>query len=276
MDLLGDLQKLGFSAHEARAYVYLLQQPLSTGYEVSKGTGLPRANAYKVLESLVAKEAIQPLSTSPIRYAALPGEQVVGRIRRETDLLCERVAQQLAELRQPDDVDLFWNVRGARRVREKALTMIQGARRRVVISLWSEDLPDLAPALRAAHEAGAVVIANVFGSGDLGFGQVYRHEDSSKVVGGRLVTLAVDYAEALTASLDDPASGVYTRNPTLVLMVEKLIRDESYLAEIFGQFRAELSAAYGPHLLELRKRLLPPELARRLETVIRGQSEQIA
>ena len=268
MDLLGDLQKLGFSAHEARVYVFLLQQPLSTGYEVSKGTGLPRANAYKVLESLVAKDAVQPLSTNPVRYAALPAEQVVGRIRRETDLLCETVTRQLAELRQPDDVDLFWNVRGAHRVREKALAMIRGARRRVVISLWSEDLPDYAPSLRAAHEVGAVVIANVFGPGDLGFGQVYRHEDSSKVVGDRLITLAADYAEALTASLDDPASGVYTRNPTLVLMVEKLIRDESYLAEIFGRFRAELEATYGPHLLELRQRLLPPELAERLEAVI--------
>lgn len=268
MDLVADLQSLGFSQHEARAYVYLLQRPLSTGYEVSKGAGLPRANAYKVLESLSSKEVIQQLSTNPVRYAALPADQVLGRIRRHTEQLCADLARRLTQLERPNEVELFWNVRGVHRIREKAAAMIEGARRRVVISLWSEDLPDYAAALRAAHESGATVIANVFGPGDLGFGQVYRHEDSSKVVSGRLITLAVDYSEALIASLDEPGSGVYTQNPTLVHLVEKLIRDESYLAEIYARFERELEAAYGAHLIDLRRRLLPPELTSRLEVVL--------
>src|SRR5688572_15290864 len=50
--LLQDLQALGFSDYEARAYMVLLTASPATGYEVSKLASLPRANAYTVLESL--------------------------------------------------------------------------------------------------------------------------------------------------------------------------------------------------------------------------------
>lgn len=46
------MKHLGFTGAEAQIYGYLLQHPHATGYEVSKGTGLPRTNAYQALETL--------------------------------------------------------------------------------------------------------------------------------------------------------------------------------------------------------------------------------
>src|SRR5262249_2003163 len=92
-------------------------------------------------------------------------------------------------------------------------------------------------------------------------------EGPEKVVGGHVVALAIDFQEALVASLDTPATGVVTQNRTLVRMVEKLIRNEAYLASIYEQFSAELEATFGPHLVDLRRRLLPTGDAERLVAI---------
>jgi hypothetical protein len=79
----------------------------------------------------------------------------------------------------------------------------------------------------------------------------------------------------LVASLDAPATGVITQNRTLVRVVEKLIRSEAYLASIYERFPAELEAAFGPHLVDLRCRLLPTADAERLITITGLGSQSI-
>jgi sugar-specific transcriptional regulator TrmB len=269
VDVVEELRRLGFTQHEAIVYIYLLRRPMATGYEIAKGAGLPRANVYQALETLLAKQAVTADGASPTRYVAVPHDQLLTRIRRETEARCARVARELAAVAQRDNtVEHFWTLRSAEAVRHRALELIATAQERVVISLWAEDLPDFREELRAAHARGATVIINLFGEAEADFAQVYRHEDSSKVVGGRLITLAVDFTSALTGSLDPPGGGVYTQNTTLVQLIEKLIRDESYLAEIYAAFREQLEARYGPHLVARPPPQLPRDQAERLITIV--------
>ncbi|MBI3973665.1 MAG: TrmB family transcriptional regulator [Chloroflexi bacterium] len=290
MDAAASLRALGFTQHEASIYVFLLRHPLSTGYEVSKGAGLPRANVYQVLESLGAKEAVQAVSAEPARYAAIPPAQLLAQLRREAEQRHAAAQAALAALDTPPEVEQFWNLRGAGRVRERFLDMADRAAERVIASLWAEDLDWARDALRRAHDRGATVVVNLFGDPEpataideaardrfaatpaiasaLGFDQLYRHEASDRAVGGHVIVAAVDFTEALAASLDAPAGGVYTQNATLVRLVEKLVRDESYLAAIYAELGPELEARFGPHLVELRRRLLPPEQADRLLTIV--------
>jgi len=53
--LFDDLRGPGFSRHESRAHVALLKKSPATAYEISKHAGLPHANVYRSLETLVAK-----------------------------------------------------------------------------------------------------------------------------------------------------------------------------------------------------------------------------
>jgi HTH-type transcriptional regulator, sugar sensing transcriptional regulator len=268
MDAAASLRALGLGQHEALVYVHLLQHPLSTGYEVAKATGIPRANVYSVLESLAERSMVQASASPPARYVAAPPDQVVGRIRRQSERLCAVATRELGALQTPSTVSLFWTLNGRERILDQAISMLEAARERVVISAWSEDLTVLEPELRSANSRGAVLVINAFGQYQPGFGSVFQHEDTSRAIGGRLLTLATDFDVAMTASLDDPPAGVYTRQPGLVQLVEKLIRDESYIAEVFSRFQPQLEQVYGPHLIELRSRLLPPHLSRRLADVI--------
>jgi HTH-type transcriptional regulator, sugar sensing transcriptional regulator len=268
MEIVEELTALGFSPHAARVYVALLRQPAATGYEVARVAGLPRANVYQVLAGLLASNAIQLVGDAPARYVAHPPTEVLGRIKREVASRCDALLPHLRQLAPPAEPAAFWTVHGEVAVRERVVAMIAEAGGRVAISLWADDLVWARGPLLRAHGAGCQVIVNLFGQAALDFGEVYQHEEPAKVVGGHLLTLVVDSAAALTAALDEPAGAISTEHPALVRLVEKLVRDEAYLAAIFERFRPELEAAYGPHLVALRQRLLPADQARRLLTVV--------
>lgn len=268
MDVIERLMALGFSLHEAKVYVALLQQPSATGYELARTTGLPRANVYQILSALVARNAIQLISDSPARYLAHPPSDVLGRIKRETAARCDALVADLATLAPPPEPTAFWTLRGRDGVIERVSLLIAEATSRVAICLWTDDLVWARAPLREASRRGCQTVINLFGDAPVEFGDVYRHEDPAKVVGGHLLTLAVDSAAALVAALDEPAAAVYTLHPALVRLVEKLIRDEAYLAAIYERFHDLLEATYGPHLVALRQRLLPRDQAERLISVV--------
>ncbi|HLG50780.1 MAG TPA: helix-turn-helix domain-containing protein [Chloroflexota bacterium] len=259
---------MGFSPHEARVYVALLQRPSATGYELAKATGLPRANVYHVLGALQAKNAIQAVADNPTRYVAHAPASVLGRIKNETIARCDALTAELTALAPTPEPAALWTLRGRDAVVERIAALIAEASSRVAICLWNEDVPWLAERLRAAEDRGCQVIINMFGPSELDVGEVYWHEEPAKVVGGHVLTLAVDWSAALVAVLDEPIGAVYTRHPALVQLVEKLIRDEAYLAEIYQRFRTELEAAYGQHLVQLRRRLLPAAQAERLLAIV--------
>lgn len=270
-----EMKHLGFTGAEAQIYIFLLQFSLSTGYEISKGIGLPRANTYQALEMLVAKEHITAVSKDPVRYAAMPPALLLRRIQEETCQRCQSLEQRLSALEKPDAPGHFWELRERSRIERRLIELIGTATRRIAASLWVEDLEWLTEPLRAARQRGCTIILNLFGEARVDFATIYQHEAPEKVIGGHVVALAVDFAEALVASLDETATGVVTQNLTLVRVVEKLIRDESYLASIYERFPTELEAAFGLHLVHLRRNLLPEAEADRLVAITTLDSKSV-
>ena len=272
------LTALGFSTQEARVYLALLQHPSATGYELAKHAGLQRANVYQVLAVLTERNIVEQTSVeSPARFIAQPPAEVLGRIKRRTVEQADGLIADLATLGSRQDPAGFFSLRGRDAVIERTASLVGEAERRVAISLWSEDLGWLAGPLRAASASGCQVVVNVFGDADLEIGEVFTHEETADTVGGHLLHLAVDQRTALIGSLDEPAGAVFTEHPALVGIVEKLIRDETYLAAIYARFSDDLEREYGRHLVRLRSRFLPPDQAERLISIVGfGADEQVA
>jgi sugar-specific transcriptional regulator TrmB len=262
------LTALGFTSQEARVYLALLQQPCATGYELAKSAGLQRANVYQALAALAEAGVVARVSDeTPGRFVAGPPADVLGRIKRQTAERADSLIADLAALGPAQERAAF-TLPDREAVIDRTASLVGEARQRVAVCLHAADLDWLAAPLRAAAQSGRRVVVNVFGDADLDFGEVYRHEAASLAVGGHLLTLAVDHEAALVASLDEPVGAVFTRNPALVRVVEKLIRDETYMAAIYERFGRELEAAFGPHLVNLRTRLLPPEQAEQLISIV--------
>lgn len=263
------LTALGFSTQEAKVYLALLQHPSATGYELAKHAGLQRANVYQVLAQLTDRNVVERTSdTQPARFVAQPASAVLGRIKRQTAARADELISDLAVLTAPREPAGFFSLRDHNAVIERTAALVGDAESRIAVSLWADDLDWLAGPLRAAAASGCQVVVNVFGDVALDFGEVFTHEEPARTVGGHLLLLAVDQRIALVGSLDEPVGAVFTEHPALVGIVEKLIRDETYLAAIYARFADDLEREFGTHLVKLRSRFLPPEQAEQLISIV--------
>jgi hypothetical protein len=274
--LYRDLQSLGFSDYEAKAYIALLKLQLATAYEVSKEAGLPKANSYAVLESLSKKEAVQPVSENPVRYMAADPSALFDRIADSTQRRCDRVKKNLSKLAEVPQHEHVWSVMGFEAVSARIDQMIQLSQSHLWIKASEDALEPHRKALQDAAERGVSILIILFGTHPErfrfgGHTKTWLHEGNGIPVGiaPHLITITRDFEEALVAELREQANGTYTRNRPLVNMADTLIRHEIYFAEIFEAFGDEIQKAFGPSLYELRKKYLPREQAKALETRLR-------
>lgn len=275
--VIDEMVTLGFTASEARVYVTLLEQPESTGYEVAKAASLPRANVYAALQSLVMKDsATKVAADGPARFVAVPPADVFGRIKRDTGRRADNLIADLARLNAPRSETVFYTLRNFEAIIDRVASLTSAARERVGVSAWSEDMTWLAEPLRAAARSGCQVVLNVFGDTDLDVGEVYRHENTDHTVGGHTLTVVCDSASAVIADLGSEPSALCTSQPAVVRVVEKLLRDEAYLAAIYASHRRELEDSFGPHLVQLRTKLLPAEQAASLVSIVGFGADDVA
>lgn len=74
MSIISDkLESLGLNKSEVRIYIFLLENGISTPPQVSAGTGILRANAYKILKLLQQKDLIKEQAKGK-RKAYLPAD----------------------------------------------------------------------------------------------------------------------------------------------------------------------------------------------------------
>lgn len=266
--IFNDLKRLGFTEYEARVYVQLLRESPATAYEIAKSAGLPRPNTYHALEALARRGAVLPVSENPVRYVAAEPRALLDAISRQTTALCADLGTELASLAPQIDDQYVWSVRGDAAVHDKIDALIADSAESIWIKAADEVLRRHKDSLREAAERGVALLIVLFGTDAEEFRfteacRIYIHEANGVRMGttDNLFTLAIDHVEMLTAAMDTPAvHGVetgnvvaaHTRNRPIVTMAESLVRHDYYMAEIFARFGAEIEAAFGPHLRELR------------------------
>jgi HTH-type transcriptional regulator, sugar sensing transcriptional regulator len=278
-DLLPDLQALGFSEYEARAYVALFKLQTATAYEVSKLAGLPKANSYAVLESLSKKEAAQPVSESPVRYVAVAPAVLFKRIANTTDKRCARLAGKISSLAQSDDRGYVWSISGEEAIADKVQSMIEAATSHIWIKAEGNMLEPHRAALQEAANRGVAIMIILFGA-DLkrfSFGKhsrTYLHEGNGVVVGiaHQLMTITKDFEEAFVAEFRGEPRGAHTMNRAIVNLADTLLRHEIYFAEIFEAFGESIQETFGPALIKLRRKYLPRDQVAALESLLGGGS----
>jgi sugar-specific transcriptional regulator TrmB len=274
-DPIHDLQRLGFT------YMSLLQGNPATAYEVSKNSGLPRANTYAALESLTKKQAVQPISENPVRYVPVEPSVLLERISTDVSDLCERLQKKFADLEPQESSDVVWSVEGEDRITAKINELIDKANSHIWIKASTDVLRKHAPRMKKAAARGVKLVFVVFGDDIkfLNFGKnskIYLHEGNGLRVGGadNLFTLAIDYSVALTASLGPVLTGAYTTNPAVVRMAETLIRHDVYMAEMMAFLGDQIEARFGKGLIELRKELFSNEQMALLTTNLEREAEK--
>ena len=249
-NILIQLQHLNFSQYESRAYLALLKQSKVTGYELAKISGIPDSKIYAVLNKLLDKDAILALDSEPVRYAPLPPDDIIARMKGDYLQTFNSLQKSLNAIYQNDrPTDQYiWNLRGWEEIIRRVIEFIEQSQRSLYLSVWDEEVNEIKESLYRAHDRGVNMFIVHYGKTRLDIGQEYRHGREHQIRqqrGARRIALEVDEEKVVLAHFlnDGSSNALWTTNTGLVLLAKDYIIHDIYtirMAEKFGDEAIEI------------------------------------
>lgn len=241
--ILTEIQKIGFSQYESKAYISLLQHSPVTGYELSKRSGVPRSMIYEVINKLNDKGAIYIIPSEPIKYSPVPAQKFLARIRGNMDNTLNFLETSLKNLEQVREVDIITHINGYQLVMDEIVSLIEGAEKELWLSVWHPQASLLCEEVQKAESRHVKVLSMIFGDESCRLGATFHHDymtaDVVKArIGGKLTTIARDQKEAIIANFvnNEVSWAVKTQDPALVLIATEFIRHDIMIEAITRHF----------------------------------------
>lgn len=241
-DNLELLQKLGFTAYEAKAWLALAPAGPLTGYEVAKRAGIPRANVYPVLQRLVDGGSARCVDTPDgPRYVATPATELLESMQRDQrDLFAAARASLPRGPAHAERVPVY-ALQTVAQVRAAARALIAGARDTLLIAVQPLEAALLAPDVRVAEERGVAITTLCLEACETECGgcrgTIHRCACAATRNSRWLVAVADD-AAALVADFEgaEGVRAVETRQPLLVYLAAAYVRQSAALAVLGDDF----------------------------------------
>lgn len=260
-DLLNHLKELGFNTYEAKVYLSLLKHHPATGYEVSKESGVPQARAYDTLKVLERRHIIVSTGKKPATYVPVPPQDLLTRSERSFKSSLEFLRENLPNISE-DIIEPVINLRGSQAILDRAVDLINHAKKEIFIEIWNDEAIKLKEPLKKAHKRGVDVKIVGYNDVKLDFGLVYQHglgTTLEEVLGGRWIILSVDNNEGIVGSVSDHGSfpqAVWSKNPGIVFTIKEMIIHDIFLLDVESQLGEALNKVYGKDLIKLREKIL--------------------
>jgi sugar-specific transcriptional regulator TrmB len=171
-DFLNKLKDFGLNTYEAKLWTALLSRGVSTAGELSDIANVPRSRTYDVLESLEKKEFIIMKLGKPIKYLAVPPEEVLERVKKKVHSDAEKQIGVLDSVKDSEVIkelnllhnqgielveptELSGSVRGRNNLYNHMETAIKSAEESITIMTTAEGLIRKAEALKNALNKAA-------------------------------------------------------------------------------------------------------------------------
>lgn len=177
-DFLNRLRDFGLNSYESKLWVALLSRGISTAGELSDIANVPRSRSYDVLESLEKKGFIVIKIGKPIKYIAVPPEEVIERVKKMISDSADKKTKVLEEFKSSellgelnilhktgvelvDPSDLSGSLRGRSNLYAHMESMIKGAEKSIVLSTTEKGLvrksEDFKRVFKKAKERGVKI-----------------------------------------------------------------------------------------------------------------------
>ena len=167
--LLSKLKDFGLNSYEIKVWAALLSRGVSSAGELSDISNVPRSRTYDVLEGLEKKGFIMMKLGKPIKYIAVPPEEVIDRVKRDIherakthielidDIKNDTILEELNMLYKHgiefiEPTELSGAVRSRENMYQTLNQMIKGAEKSVCIMTTAAGLIRKSEALRRSLE----------------------------------------------------------------------------------------------------------------------------
>lgn len=253
---------LGFSQYEAQAYVGLLGREPLTGYALSNLTGIPQPKVYETLRRLAAKGVVAALPGEPARFVAVPAGQLLAGLEDSFRARLSGAQRELADAQAAPGADgyrVLRNFTSWQLIEERAVSVIDGSRRHVYVSVNCADPQVIAAAIGRADGRGVVCDVLHFGEPivALQHGRTFGHDSTRGVVyrrhQARHVAVVADSANVLWALAGDGVDwqSVAGHDQLLAALAKGYIRHDIYVQQIWDEFHEVLAERWGPGMQRL-------------------------
>lgn len=238
------LQELGLSLYETRLYLGLLTGGQQNGNELSRTSGVPSSKVYGMLERLAAEGMVaRTRRGSTVEYVCVPPRDLLHKLRERYLGPLEYLESTLPTLQVAEPAPDIVELQSVDAILDHARALVRSAQNEIYLSVWREEVSSLNGELEDADTRGVRIAGMLYGVDPPRVGWWQQHSYKETVasrIGGRMLTLVADGAEALIAHIPDSgeASAVRTQSPVLTL-----IADEYLIHELTLQ-RAKAWAGY--------------------------------
>jgi sugar-specific transcriptional regulator TrmB len=254
-NIIEQLQQLGFSEYETKAYIGLLQQHPLNGYSLAKVTGVPRANIYGVLQKLEERGAVVAVNTAAgLVYSPIMPDDLIRRLSNHLNKVLVDVQRGLEVFATPVQQTYVQNVQGSTQLLEHALELINAANEQLLIALWQPEASLLTEALVQAQARGVSIhiLCCQACSDECGScqGSIYRYRVTPDQQTHGLIVIQDEY-EMLVGAIGGQATAIRTRQPNLISMTVWYLRHSITLAAILTDMGETLETALSPETRQL-------------------------
>lgn len=161
------LKRFGLTTYEAKVFVGLQKLGSGTASDVDDVTDVPRSQVYGAADGLEERGLIDVQQGTPTRYRPVDLAEAKAKLFAQVESRGESAFAYLEEVRgqherRSEQSEAIWTVRGADNVRDRTVSLVDGAEERVLYGtsrLEALDAPVVEALERRAEEAEVVVVS---------------------------------------------------------------------------------------------------------------------
>lgn len=235
------LEKL-FSKQEAQIYLYLLENPDETVYQISKSLNISRSSIYPVVDAMYTKGMLFKNSCDKESYFALDPETLLKKLQYEYNKSIEEANDLLKHIKPINTIHNFLNINGYESVIEKAKEILRNSIREVYMNM-DVPLEVFDKELSILEEKNVRVIFFSFAKVKSKYKnvEVYSH-NFAEVDDPSRIMIVSDLQTVFIANNNNPKAfdkkswiGTYSNNLLLIQIVSEHIHHDIYLYEIYNK-----------------------------------------
>jgi sugar-specific transcriptional regulator TrmB len=202
---LAALEELGMTHLEAMTYVALLKNGPSTAYSIAKSIHRPASNAYRVIESLVAKFLVVVEDGKKKRFRALPYEQMLSALSERFKTNQDLVASALSDLQSVEEDDSVYRLNSPEQVFDRCRSALENAAELVLIDAFPGPLSGLVPYIESALDRGVEIMVKAYLPIEIPGAEIildYRGDSVLETWDSQWLILVADGNESVQASFE--------------------------------------------------------------------------
>jgi len=236
------LFELGLNKYEARVYITLIAEGVSTAKTISDITNIPYGKVYEIINSLALKGFVTTLPTKPMKCKAVSPREVIQLVKKNMATKLKKVEEVMLSEMEPlysrskefkEPKGIFWILNGRSMINKKIEEMVGEARSHIHIFTSANGLKRLQAikqSLRTAKKRGVQITITSESNCDKDAINVFNFCTKKQTDSAPCTLFSVDGNECLLIdSIPDDDSMYYGRdlavwisNPKFVKMMEHL------------------------------------------------------